>query len=987
MGSCLAVVALCAGGFMGPEEGDFFPLNEWFHHFNVGLMEMMSDELGDCGDDTFGSSCGFPAPTFKDGALNVCCHNGICCYSYIESGNFENIFGYPLFIGCTNTSVNICEIETCLSEGDRCEDIEELICEDEYTNEFIDTLNPTELCNYRPTESPTAIPSTIPSRIPSRIPSHIPSHIPSNVPSNIPTTAPTLNPTLSPTHVPSNSPSFTPTNTPTIPPTLTPSVSPSNIPSHAPTELPTQSPSTAPSIQPTYAPTSATNAPSTEPTTCHEIPVKYDQLTTLNSMDGKTEEYPLNITQQIIDLKNATGKIPDFHTKGTSYRNENIFCSSIHTKPETCFIECDEDSGCDGATVSPYLPATKNLSIVCSKRDACSNMKIEMKEKYVVDFVIICSAQSSCESIHVDIASSRDMNIAVICGDKSSCNKAIIQLDTTRDDNNVNLDVICNVYKACDEMHINTNNKNNIILTMQMHDYSKDITIVQNDGHIDKHNINLVCTAPNGTHFIEYDIDDEKLSDTEILKRSRDAYGTDQLPCEGININCTRGDISRNCIIEYNLTLDVKNKLSRIRDDTLYENPNVNCYWLRVEDLYNISCAGTCNTTFNTVESKKRDSSEQNKLVVIFICVILSLLLIIAFILYRYLKTKIDRAKQAMKIKNPMVLVIGIQNYSIDLRQDDDFDIENEVNNLDIAESIKKLLSFYRNMNYVSVFAHPHNETNIETQTQNRWTRDELFNFLDKQATLLENNIQQIDNSKCCCCLSNHNSDIQYFDGLIVVISSRGAPDFVCTSDYKMVSRENIHRRFSAKNSSSRKIPRVFIFDSYDLSGEEHVLLERQDTTKGNKRHKKTNSGKTTPNTQTTGDLGKSKSGFNFKVTGTKATERKETERADYIQPEWKVSDNNPDNKLAWIYSANSDPKQSFISAYVEKLESKSDYFLGEIVEEIAEDEHPLTSVLNDKTFNVLLIKGTLHAGMNSGDKQKPQDNNVELTPMTKTTN
>eukprot|EP01084_Bolivina_argentea_P189580 326005_1 len=173
MGSCLAVVALCAGGFMGPEEGDFFPLNEWFHHFNVGLMEMMSDELGDCGDDTFGSSCGFPidSDSFQDGVVNVCCHNGLCCYSTISNGCCDYS---PTFIGCTNT-INICEIETCLSEGDRCEDIEELICEDGYTNDLINNIFDTnELCNYRPTESPSAIPTIMPSVIPSVIPSAIP---------------------------------------------------------------------------------------------------------------------------------------------------------------------------------------------------------------------------------------------------------------------------------------------------------------------------------------------------------------------------------------------------------------------------------------------------------------------------------------------------------------------------------------------------------------------------------------------------------------------------------------------------------------------------------------------------------------------------------------------------------------------------------------------------------------------------------------------
>eukprot|EP01084_Bolivina_argentea_P302091 521382_1 len=130
MGSCYAVVALCAGGFIppspeyvpSPDIPPEFP-NSFFNHFSVGLMEMLSVETTPneaCGDDTFGSSCGFPidSDSFQDGVVNVCCHNGLCCYSAIPNGCCDYS---PFFIGCTNT-INICEIETCLSEGDRCED-------------------------------------------------------------------------------------------------------------------------------------------------------------------------------------------------------------------------------------------------------------------------------------------------------------------------------------------------------------------------------------------------------------------------------------------------------------------------------------------------------------------------------------------------------------------------------------------------------------------------------------------------------------------------------------------------------------------------------------------------------------------------------------------------------------------------------------------------------------------------------------------------
>eukprot|EP01084_Bolivina_argentea_P168516 292220_1 len=111
-------------------------------------------------------------------------------------------------------------------------------------------------------------------------------------------------------------------------------------------------------------------APTISPTTCYEIPLEYDQLSTLNSNDGKSEKYPLNITQQISDLTNSIGKIHDYHTIGSTWRNEDIFCNiSIDWRPEICFIECEDDSGCDGATVSPFLNTTKQLYIICSKSD------------------------------------------------------------------------------------------------------------------------------------------------------------------------------------------------------------------------------------------------------------------------------------------------------------------------------------------------------------------------------------------------------------------------------------------------------------------------------------------------------------------------------------------------------------------------------------------------------------------------------------------
>eukprot|EP01084_Bolivina_argentea_P026169 48608_1 len=78
------------------------------------------------------SSCAFPInghPTFEDGAMNICCHAGICSIAAVAPGTTEDLLAYDeddirmstLFVAEFESDVNLCELETCLSEGDRCE--------------------------------------------------------------------------------------------------------------------------------------------------------------------------------------------------------------------------------------------------------------------------------------------------------------------------------------------------------------------------------------------------------------------------------------------------------------------------------------------------------------------------------------------------------------------------------------------------------------------------------------------------------------------------------------------------------------------------------------------------------------------------------------------------------------------------------------------------------------------------------------------------
>ena len=71
----------------------------------------------------------------------------------------------------------------------------------------------------------------------------------------------------------------------------------------------------------------------------------------------------------------------------------------------------------------------------------------------------------------------------------------------------------------------------------------------------------------------------------------------------------------------------------------------------------------------------------------------------------------------------------------------------------------------------------------------------ELLNFLDAKAHDLQSNLDK-------------------YDGLVVIIIARGFNNYVVTSDNKLISKIAISRIFTAEWLSNRKIPRVFLFDT-----------------------------------------------------------------------------------------------------------------------------------------------------------------------------
>ena len=79
-----------------------------------------------------------------------------------------------------------------------------------------------------------------------------------------------------------------------------------------------------------------------------------------------------------------------------------------------------------------------------------------------------------------------------------------------------------------------------------------------------------------------------------------------------------------------------------------------------------------------------------------------------------------------------------------------------------------------------------------------RWARDQLAEFLDAKAAELEQSIRR--------------GDADSYDGLVVLISGHGLKSHVCCSDYKVITKTDVHRIFS-KRPLNRTVPRAFVFD------------------------------------------------------------------------------------------------------------------------------------------------------------------------------
>ena len=139
---------------------------------------------------------------------------------------------------------------------------------------------------------------------------------------------------------------------------------------------------------------------------------------------------------------------------------------------------------------------------------------------------------------------------------------------------------------------------------------------------------------------------------------------------------------------------------------------------------------------------------------------------------------------QQIKITNPMVISICIGYYD---EMPKSSDIDGHLRDLDgVRNDYKKMKDFCIANNY-TIF--PNNE-------QFQWNHDQVIDFIKSKA-------KECNNDGC-------------YDSILVTISCHGGKDYIICSDYKVITKQTIHRLFSNDYDKLRIIPRIFIFDCDD---------------------------------------------------------------------------------------------------------------------------------------------------------------------------
>ena len=146
--------------------------------------------------------------------------------------------------------------------------------------------------------------------------------------------------------------------------------------------------------------------------------------------------------------------------------------------------------------------------------------------------------------------------------------------------------------------------------------------------------------------------------------------------------------------------------------------------------------------------------------------------------------------EEASYSKNGLVVSIAIGQYG---PRPHVSEIPGYFDNLQVASDVANLRTLSEFLNYSFL-------TGEDDGVKLSWTKDEIMDVLVNQV------------GRQCF---DDNGMIKY-DGLIVSVSSHGMHESIISSDYKRISRPDIHRCLSERYPQIRDIPRIFLFDACD---------------------------------------------------------------------------------------------------------------------------------------------------------------------------
>eukprot|EP01083_Nonionella_stella_P219633 786576_1 len=191
----------------------------------------------------------------------------------------------------------------------------------------------------------------------------------------------------------------------------------------------------------------------------------------------------------------------------------------------------------------------------------------------------------------------------------------------------------------------------------------------------------------------------------------------------------------------------------------------------------------------------------------IAICVLVVYISIVVAVWCVKKQRRRDRAKQSLLVKNPMVILIAIGDYDHNAANRAAELRDCHLRDLPVDKDVDNLIALF-GVNTLNYKIYPQYKDSDKPKTQ--WTLSEILHLLNTKAREL-----------------NANSE---YDGLFVAVSSHGIEGgYICTSDYKLLSKLAVHRLFTTNYAKVREIPRVFLFDCCEGNEQRDGFFEEED--------------------------------------------------------------------------------------------------------------------------------------------------------------